>query len=75
MATSTKRRMGSKRIEGLEVKVFVDLSSVLNPDAFDEVVRALSDTIQRSASLSLDDAKDRQTLNDRLLHALGGVVA
>jgi hypothetical protein len=69
------RKVGSKRIGGLEVKVYVDLSADLGPSKFDEVVRALSETIQRSASLSLDDAKDRETLNDRLLHALGGIVA
>ena len=66
--------IGSKRIGGVEVKVGVDLSRRMGPADFDVVVRSLSEVVDGSASLSLDDAKDRRTLKNRLLFAIGAVI-
>lgn len=68
------RHCASKVIGGAEIKVHIDLSQHLGVCEFDDVMQALSDVVGKSASLSLDDARDRETLVDRLAHALGAVV-
>lgn len=69
-----RRRNGSKKIGGLEVKVYHDVSFDTLPSEFDEVMRAISETVERSSSLSLDDRLDRQTLKERLMFSLGAVI-
>jgi hypothetical protein len=64
---------GSKKIAGLEVRQYIDLSKHMGPSDFDDVMRAVSETIHRSTSLSLDDEKDRQALTKRIQFALGAV--
>lgn len=64
---------GSKKIAGLEVRQYVDLSRRMGLAHFDEVMRAVSETIHRSASLSLDDDEDRDVLRRRIQFALGAV--
>lgn len=61
-------------IRDVPVNCAVDLSSKLLPGEFDRVVRTISEVVERSASLSLDDAKDREVLTKRLWFALGAVI-
>lgn len=69
------RGLASRVVAGLEIRPRIDLSQHLTASEFDDAMRALSEVVEGSASLSLDDARDRKALIDRLSYALGAVVA
>ena len=52
---------------------YVDLTAVLGPDCFDNILRAVERVVESSESLSLDSAEDRETLKQKLYLAVGAV--
>lgn len=51
----------------------VDLTTVMGPDMFDDVLHVVEYVVASSESLALDNAADRATLLARLLVALGAL--